>query len=75
MIKKAKKERVKVLLAEAVRLLCQKELDACYTKDLIIQGLLGITLDDEDIFLIDMNETVTGELWEENPSGEEVSSH
>ena len=68
MVKKAKKERIKAVLAEAMRLLCQKELDAHYKRNFIVQGLLGITLDNDDILLIDINEMVTSEMANRNHS-------
>lgn len=54
---KADQERVKALLAETVILLCKNGL--CFTSELKVQGLLGITLDNDDTFLVSINETVS----------------
>ena len=61
MVKKSKEKQVRTALAEAVKLLCTRELNMCYRNDFLIQGLLGITLDSKDIILIDINEVVKGE--------------
>jgi len=49
-------ERVKQLLTEAVLLLCRNSLQ--FTNDVTVEGLLGITLDKRDIFLVSINETI-----------------
>ena len=73
MVKKAKQKQVRAILVEAVRLLCTRELDACYRNDFIIQGLLGITLDSKDIILIDIKEIVTDETQKEEQSINQAS--
>ena len=56
MREKADQQRMKSLLTEAVTLLCKTGLQFC--SEFTIEGLLGITLDNDDIFLININETV-----------------
>lgn len=52
--------RVKALLTEAIRMLCKSSL--AYKSELNIEGLLGITLDNNDVFLVNINENIlTGE--------------
>lgn len=53
-------ERVRSLLMETVTLLCRNGLH--YNKELKIEGLLGITLDDQDVFIVHINEKVTDEF-------------
>ena len=48
--------RVKGLLTEAIRMLCKSSLP--YKSELNIEGLLGITLDNNDVFLVNINESV-----------------
>ena len=48
--------RVKGLLTEAIRMLCKSSLP--YKSELNIEGLIGITLDNNDIFLVNINESV-----------------
>ena len=54
---KADRERVKALLLDTVTLLCQTGLT--YRRGLRIQGLLAVTLDDQDIFVVQINESVS----------------
>ena len=53
---KADQERVKTLLTDTVTLLCKNGLQ--YHKELRVQGLLGITLDENEVFLVQINEKV-----------------
>ena len=53
-------DRVKHLLAEAISVLCKNGLS--FESELCVEGLLGITLDNSDIFLVNINETVTSEV-------------
>ena len=56
MVQRSDQLRVKCLLTEAITLLCKSGLT--YVSQLSIEGLLGITLDHGDIFLVNINETV-----------------
>ena len=47
-------ERVRNLLLDTVTLLCKNGLD--YKREMKVQGLIGITLDDEDVFLVHFDE-------------------
>ena len=49
--------RVAALLTETVTLLCKNGLH--YERDLRIQGVVGITLDGSEIFLVHINETIS----------------
>ena len=51
---KADQERVKNLLTETVTLLCKNGLT--YNEELRIEGLIGITVDSKDVFLVHVNE-------------------
>jgi len=54
---KPDQERVKVLLTETIALLCKNGLN--FVKDIRVQGLLGITVDSSDVFIVQLNES----LW------------
>ena len=49
-------ERVRQLLTEAVTLLCRNSLH--FEEEVSVEGLIGITLDRHDIFLVSIRETV-----------------
>lgn len=51
---KADQERVKSLLADTVTLLCKNGL--FFSKQLKVQGLLGITVDDDEVFIVHIDE-------------------
>lgn len=53
---KAEQERVKTLLLSTVTQLCQNGL--IFKKDIKVQGLLAITIDDSDIFVVQLNENI-----------------
>ena len=63
-------KRVKQLLTEAITLLCRNSLQ--FKEDVTVEGLLGITLDKSDIFLVSIKETIQQSL-RENASGEKRS--
>lgn len=52
---KPDQERVKHLISDTVALLCKNGLQ--FNKGVRIQGLLGVTVDENDVFLIPVNET------------------
>lgn len=54
---KPDQERVKTLLSQTVTLLCKNGLH--YEKELRIQGLLGITIDSESVFIVHFNESLS----------------
>lgn len=53
---KADQQRVRALLTETVALLCRNGLN--FKSELCIEGLIGVTLDREEIFLVNIKETV-----------------
>jgi len=55
---KADQERVKTLLTDTVTLLCKNGLH--FSEELKVQGLLGITLDNNDVFVVHINEIFKG---------------
>ena len=59
MILKEDQARLKALLTEAVRVILKNGLR--FNQEISIQGLLGITLDNNDIFLVNINEIVEHE--------------
>ena len=60
MVSREDADRVKHLLAEAITVLCKNGLS--YKSEFCVEGLLGITLDNTDIFLVNFNETVRHEV-------------
>lgn len=63
---KADQERVSKLLSETVTLLCKNGL--IYRDGIKIQGLLGVTLDKTDIFIVHIDETVCNVGAKDNTS-------
>ena len=57
---KADQERVRNLLTDTVTLLCKNGLQ--YQTELRVQGVLGITLDNNDVFIVHINETFGGDI-------------
>ena len=57
---KPDQQRVKELLTEAITMLCKSGLN--YKTSFNIEGLLGITLDEDEIFLVNIKETVVSQL-------------
>ena len=49
-------ERVKALLKETITLLCKNGLE--YKSRFCVDALIGITLDEDDVFLVKITETV-----------------
>lgn len=66
MVVKAEQERVKTLIADTVSLLCKNGLH--YTKEFCIEGLLGITLDRDEVFLVNIKELVKSETQQDSDS-------
>jgi len=59
-------ERVTKLLTDTVTLLCKNGLS--YDRELRIQGLLGITVDSNDVFLVPINDSFSGSSSSGSPS-------
>ena len=53
-------ERVRNLLTDTVTLLCKNGLQ--YQTELRVQGVLGITLDNNDVFIVHINEKFGGDI-------------
>ena len=56
MVLKPEQERVRTLLVDTITLLCRNGLS--FKTEFNINALIGITLDKEDIFLVDIRETI-----------------
>ena len=56
MVNKKEVDRIRGLLSEAVSVLCKASLS--YRTDFHIEGLVGITIDSEEIFLVKLDEIV-----------------
>ena len=57
------RSKVRAALRETVLSLCNSALD--YTMELSIEGLLGITVDKQDVFLVNVNEVVRSAEYED----------
>jgi len=57
---KPDQERIKALLADTVTLLCRNGLH--FRQQLRVQGVLGITVDDSDVFIVHINESFTEQV-------------
>lgn len=55
--------RLTALLTDTVTLLCKNSLN--YKRQLRIEGVLGITIDESDVFIVHLNESVAKSLQEE----------
>ena len=64
MVLSAEQERVRSLIADTVSLLCKNGLH--YTKEFSIEGLLGITLDRDEVFLVNIKEIVKSEMGKDD---------
>ena len=53
-------ERVRNLLTDTVTLLCKNGLQ--YQTELRVQGVLGITLDNNDVFIVHINDKFGGDI-------------
>ena len=62
MVLKADQQRVKALLAETITLLCKNGLN--FKREFSIEGLIGITLDQDDVFLVSIKETIRSAVAE-----------
>ena len=59
MVVNTDQDRIKALLTEAITVLCKNGLG--YDSEFTIDGLLGITVDKQDVFLVKINETINKE--------------
>ena len=64
MVVKADLERVKTVLKDTITFLCRNGLT--FKSSLCVEALIGVTLDDDDVFLISIHELVTSEKAKEN---------
>ena len=69
--KEADRQRMKTLLVEAIATLCRNGLQ--YEEDLCVEGLIGITVDKTDVFLVSVKETFSLKPEPEVKSDDEVS--
>ena len=72
MVIKPEQERVRSLIADTVSLLCKNGLN--YTKEFSIEGLLGITLDSDEVFLVNIKEVVKMDLGNDDGSSDASES-
>ena len=61
-----RKERVRLLLTEAVTLLCKNSV--FYQTELTIEGLLGVTVDTKEVFLVNINQKVNNHSHISSPN-------
>lgn len=72
MVLNTDRERLKTLLIETITLLCKNGLD--FQNEFSVDALIGITLDQSDVFLVTIKETVKCS-YDNDRSGESGSSH
>jgi hypothetical protein len=70
---KPDQERVKNLLTDTVTLLCRNGLQ--FQKRMKVQGLLGITLDDNEVFLVQIDESFGSVVASLNDVGGQEAEH
>ena len=75
MVLKQDQQRVKALLKETITLLCKNGLH--YKSEFCIEALIGITLDQDDVFLVSIKETIRDGLQAAKSSiqSTEVDTH
>lgn len=71
MVAYSERQRVRRLLAEAITMLCKSSLS--YKFGFSVEGLIGITLDDSQVILVNINEEITDKSWREN-TGTKITS-
>lgn len=57
---KPEQERVRLLLSDTITLLCRNGLH--FSKHLRLEGVLGVTIDDTDVFIVHINELLSEQL-------------
>ena len=65
-------ERLVNMLKESITLMCKSSLS--FDMELNIEGLLGITMDKKDIFLVNINESFKSPTWKPPGKEKEVDS-
>ena len=71
---KPDQDRVRMLLTDTITLLCKNGLH--FQKEMRIQGLLGITLDNDDVFLVHINESLNDRISNDgNPCQPVMDTH
>ena len=65
------REQLQRILIETVTTLCKNTLD--YDSELCVEGLLGITMDKNDVLLVNMKEIVSRQLENQKPEMENTS--
>ena len=74
---KNEQRKLQALLRDAVTLLCKSSLT--YTREVSVEGLLGITVDNDDVFLVNLHEIVAtqptdcGRTSHDSESGENIT--
>ncbi|KAK2162103.1 hypothetical protein LSH36_104g05061 [Paralvinella palmiformis] len=71
MVAKTEQERIKALLRETITLLCRNGLT--FKSQFSVEALIGITLDEDDVFLVSINESIKPTLHCYNDSSDESS--
>lgn len=69
---KPDQERVKNLLTDTITLLCRNGLQ--FKTEIKVQGLLGITLDESEVFLVQIDERIGG-LFAESSDASQTQQH
>ncbi len=65
--------KVRALLCEAITVLCKNGLS--YSTEFSIEGLLGITVDNSEVFLISINESIKNEVLPEGRGSAAKGKH
>ena len=74
---KNEQRKLQTLLRDAVTLLCKSSLT--YTREVSVEGLLGITVDNNDVFLVNLHEIIAmqpgdcGRTSHDSESGENIT--
>lgn len=70
---RADQERVRTLLKESISILCKNGLT--YNQEITVEGLLGVTVDKREIFLVNVNELLKSDECELSSSQPSLDPH
>lgn len=72
-LRRTDKEKLRMLLTEAVLVLCKSGLQ--YNSEILIEGLIGVTLDKADTFIVNINKTAKAAHEDTDSDSEDSGSN
>ena len=65
MISKDEKQRLRGIISETITLLCKSRLFEKFKEEFYIEGLIGITLDQEELMIVSIHEKICNDIKED----------